>query len=165
MDHERNTKRDSTEKILKGRNKQYVDSRVSQSQVGGKKGRSTNDHMIVVVDRIQRNKRLNRKTYFVFGDAVKCFDRLWLRDCLLELYKAGVPLQDIGMLYRMNKEAIIKVRTPIGETEEFTCHEIVKQGTVWGPEMCCIETDNINRIGEKGESNIGKLTVGILGYM
>ena len=69
------------------------------------------------------------------------------------------------MLYRMNKEAVIKVRTPLGETEEFTCHEIVKQGTIWGPEMCCIETDSINRIGEFGESNIGELEMGILGYV
>ena len=153
------------EKVVKDRNKQKVDSRVSKNQVGGKTGRSTSDHMIVVVDRIQRNKRLGKKTYFVFGDAVKCFDKLWLRDCLIELYKAGVLVQDIGMLYRMNEEAKIKIRTPLGETDEFTCHEIVKQGTIWGPEMCCIETDSINRLGERNDSNVGKIAVGILGYV
>ena len=74
-------------------------------------------------------------------------------------------MQDIGMLYRMNEEAKIKIRTPLGETDEFKCHEIVKQGTIWGPEMCCIETDSINRLGERNDSNVGKIAVGILGYV
>ena len=41
----------------------------------------------------------------------------------------------------------------------------VKQGTIWGPEMCCIETDSINRLGEYSEVNIGKIEAGILGYV
>ena len=153
------------EKVLKKRNKEKVDSRVSRNQVGGKKDRSAADHSIVLVDTLQRNKRINRKTYLVFGDAVKCFDKLWLRDSLVELYKAGVPTQDVAMLYKMNKEAVIKVRTPLGETEPFQCKEIVKQGTIWGPEMCCIEADSINRIGEDCESYIGEVAVGVLGYV
>ena len=153
------------EKVVKRRDKEKVDTRTSKNQVGGKTKRCPGDHMLVLVDVLQRNKRLNRKTYLVFGDAVKCFDKLWLRDCLLELYKAGVPPQDIEMLYSMNKEASVTVRTPVGESRPFTCEEIVKQGTVWGPELCCISTDGINRIGENCESNAGKVAFGILGFM
>ena len=153
------------EKVVKRRDKEKVDARTSKNQVGGKTKRCPGDHMLVLVDVLQRNKRLNRKTYLVFGDAVKCFDKLWLRDCLLELYKAGVPPQDIEMLYSMNKEASVTVRTPVGESKPFTCEEIVKQGTVWGPELCCISTDGINRIGENCESNTGKVAFGILGFM
>ena len=143
--------------MVKRRDKEKVDMRTSKNQV----------YMIVIVlvDVLQRNKRLNRKTYLVFGDAVKCFDKLWLRDCLVELYKAGVPPRDIEMLYSMNKEAIVTVKTPVGESKPFTCKEIVKQGTVWGPELCCVSTDGINRMGENCESNTGEVFFGILGFM
>ena len=153
------------ETVVKKRDKGKVDARTTKNQVGGKTKRCPADHMIVLVDVLQRNKRLNRKTYLVFGDAVKCFDKLWLRDCLLELYKAGVPPQDIEMLYNLNKEANVKIRTPLGESRSFSCEEIVKQGTVWGPELCCISSDGINRIGENCESNTGKVVFGILGFM
>ena len=47
----------------------------------------------------------------------------------------------------------------------FEVEEIVKQGTIWGPEMCCIETDSINRIGENCMTAIGEILYGILGYV
>ena len=153
------------EKVLKGRNKQTIDNSVSGNQVGGKKERSTPDQVILLADVVRRNRALGRKTYLIFGDAVKCFDKLWLRDCLLELYKSGVAPQDIYMLYMLNKGANIKIRTPVGETDTFECEEIVKQGTIWGPEMCCVTTDSINRIGEDCTSAIGNVLYGILGYV
>ena len=37
--------------------------------------------------------------------------------------------------------------TPVGVTDTFEVQEIVKQGTVWGPKLCCGQTDDINRYG------------------
>ena len=77
------------EKVLKKRNKPIIDNSVSESQVGGKKQRGTSDLLILLSDLIRRNRIMGRRTYLVFGDAIKCFDKLWLRDCLVEMYKMG----------------------------------------------------------------------------
>ena len=51
-----------------------------------------------------------------------------------------MPLTEVKMLYEMNRSSSIQVKTPVGTTESFTAEEIVKQGTVTGPIICCIET-------------------------
>ena len=52
---------------------------------------------------------MGRKTYVVFGDAVKCCDKLWLKDCLLEMRSAGCNLQDLQLIYQLNSETEITV--------------------------------------------------------
>ena len=64
------------------------------------------------------NMRLNKKTCVYFADAYKCFDRLWLKDCLVELWKAGMREREVMMIYEMNKLTKIVINTPIGNTKE-----------------------------------------------
>ena len=56
--------------------------------------------------------------------------------------------REINMIYMMNREAQIVVNTPVGLTEEFTVKDIVKQGTIYGPKLCCASTDKVNEIGK-----------------
>ena len=153
------------EKIMKSRNKAKIREYISPLQTGGAEGKTTVDHIMVLSEIIRRNRKMGKKTYILFGDAVKCFDKLWLKDCLVEMYKAGCNLQDIQIMYQLNKETEITVDTPLGKTEKFKVGEIVKQGTVLGPDLCCIETDQINNIGESQERHVGKQIVGILVFM
>ena len=150
------------EQILKSRNEDQVRDFVSPFQTGGVKERATVDNHIIFSEMIRNNKKLGRKTYVVFGDAVKCFDKLWLKDSLLELYKAGCNLQDIEMIYRLNEDTNIVVETPFGKTDQANDGEVVKQGTVLGPQLCCVETDQINKIGESQDTMLGDQTVAIL---
>ena len=108
----------------------------SSDMTGGVKEKSTVDNHIVLSEIIRRNRKLGKKTYVVFGDAVKCFDKLWLRDALVEMYKAGCNLQDIQMMYKMNEDTGLIVETPLGRTGRVAVGEIVKQGTVLGPQLC-----------------------------
>ena len=48
------------------------------------------------------------------------------------------------MVFKLNEEAVFRVVTPAGETEPITVREIVKQGTVFGPKLCCASTGKIN---------------------
>ena len=89
-------------------------------------------------------KRLRKNVYMFFGDLVKCFDRLWLKDCLIDLRDAGAREREVRMLYELNKEAAFQVITPAGTTEEITVKEIVKQGSVFGTKLCCSSTGKIN---------------------
>ena len=45
-------------------------------------------------------------TYFLLMQK-KCFDKLWLKDCLIEMEEIGYNSNDIKMLSEMNKKAEI----------------------------------------------------------
>ena len=113
-------------------------------QSGGGKGRGGIDNWFILMATIDEAKRLNRNVYLFFGDLVKCFDRLWLQDCLVDLHECGMREREIRMLYRLNKEVNIKVITPVGTTNEILVKEIVKQGSVFGTKLCCASTGKIN---------------------
>ncbi len=153
------------EKVIKNRNRKKIEDSLTDYQTGGVKNRAPVDNHILLSETIRRNKRIGKKTYIIYGDAVKCFDKLWLRDTLVELYKAGCSPQDIGMIYEMNRETEISISTPVGKTEKIKIGEVVKQGTVLGPTLCCVETDQINNMGEDQERALGDQVIGILVFV
>ena len=113
-------------------------------QNGGTKRRVTIDSWIILGAQIDEGRRMNKPVYIFFADVVKCFDRLWLRDCLVDLHDCGMREREVAMVYKLNKEARFKVDTPSGVTKEVKVKEIVKQGTVFGPKLCCASTGKIN---------------------
>ena len=48
----------------------------------------------------------------------------------------------------MNKETDIIIRTPVGSTDDIQVKKVVKQGSIFGPIMCCTKTTAVNSIGE-----------------
>ena len=123
------------EKIVKTRNQEKINQHLSCYQTGGVRWRSTADNIFVLSEIIRKNRKMGRKTYIVFGDAIKCFDKLWLKDALVELFQAGCSPQDIEMIYKMNKETVISIETPSGKTDKMLIGEVAKQGTVLGPKL------------------------------
>ena len=65
----------------------------------------------------------------------------------------------------MNKKAEIIVDTTVGQTESISIKEIVKQGSIFGPIMCCATTSRVNNIGETVQYSYGKVDIGISVYM
>ena len=139
---------------------------MSEMQVAGRKERSVMDNLIIMntITENQRAQKLN--TYIFFADAVKCFDKLWLKDCVLEMYNLGYHPNTLKILHEMNKEADIIIRTPVGNTDNIQVKEVVKQGTIFGPIMCCAETSAVNSIGEEEiKYSYGKINVGMPVFM
>ena len=60
------------------------------SQSGGTKKRGTVDNWLTMNAVIDEGKRLGKPVYLFFADLVKCFDRLWLKDCLIDLHECGM---------------------------------------------------------------------------
>ena len=83
------------------------------------------------------------------ADAEKCFDKLWLKDCLVDMKEEGLRDKEVALIYELNKKANIVIETPAGKTKEIKVSDIVKQGTVFGPQLCCINTSKVNEINEK----------------
>ena len=75
---------------------------------------------------IKKQRQDNKNTQIFYGDAEKFFDKLWLKDSLIEMERTGYNKSD--MLYEINKTTEIVVDTAIGNTESIEMTEVVKQG-------------------------------------
>ena len=136
------------EKVVKSRNQEQFCTNITEWQTGGIRCRAPIDNTMVTLAIGERNRYLNKNTYLTFTDAEKCFDKLWLEDGINELWRLGTNVRDCIMIKRMNEVARIVVKTPLGPTREFMVERIVKQGTVYGPQICIGSMDKINLVGK-----------------
>ena len=135
------------ERVVKERNNERFLDGLSEWATGGIKKRSPVDNVMIITSIIERNKYMKKNTYLTFTDAEKCFDKLWLEDGINELWRCGTNIRDCEIIRRMNEVARITVKTPLGSTQEFTVNEIVRQGTVYGPQICIASMDKVNTLG------------------
>ena len=59
--------------------------------------------------------------------------------------RIGYNKSDIKMLYEINKTTEIVIVTAIGNTESIEITEVVKQGSLFGPKMCCASTAKVRK--------------------
>ena len=59
---------------------------MSEMQAAGRKERSAKNNLIIMNTIIETQRAPKVNTYMFFADAVKCFEKLWLNDNLLEMY-------------------------------------------------------------------------------
>ena len=137
------------EKTIKNRNEQNLNKGISENQNGGKSGRAPIDVVMLLLAIIERNIYLGNDTYLTFTDIEKCFDNLWLDDCIVDVWKNGMQTSDAVMTRRMNDKSKVKVETPFGVTNEIQLKSVVKQGGVAGVTLCCSSIDSINKGGRK----------------
>ena len=113
---------------------------VSLAQCGATQQKSAADNVFILNACIDHAKYLNQPLYLAFYDFQQCFDKLWLEDCLIGLWKVGIRDQMLSLILSMNEECQIVVQSPCGKTEPFEIDRIVKQGTVLGPQLCKVST-------------------------
>ena len=135
------------ERVVKGRNETAVKIHRSPWQMGGEKKRSPGDNLFITYSVIERNQYLGKPTYIFYADAEKCFDKMWLEDAIIELWRQGTNIRDAIMIKKMNEVANIIIHTPVGDTEEIMCKNIVRQGTVYGPKLCGVSMSRVNDVG------------------
>ena len=125
---------------------QVVDKKFQEIIAEGKLDREIVTTMNAI---IEKQRQDNKTTYILYADAEKCFDKHWLKDGLIEMERIGYNKSDIKILYEINKTTEIVVYTVIGNTESIEITEVVKQGSILGPTMCCALTAKVNDLGEK----------------
>jgi hypothetical protein len=106
------------EKLIKNRRKETVESNLSAFQCGGVRKRGTVDNHIIVNSAIEEARERNENIYILFADLQKCFDELWLKDCIKDIAEAGMPAAEAMYIFKMNQTVRAKVDTLIGLTEE-----------------------------------------------
>ena len=78
-------------------------------------------------------------------DVQKCFDALWMQECINDLVDTGLTNDKLLLLYLENQNAMISVKTPTGSSRRVAVKNIVMQGTVWGSLFCTVSMDKIGK--------------------
>ena len=121
------------EKLLKNRITLTLEENMSKFQNGGMRGKGVVDNLFLLRGLLDHGKYQGKEVWFTFYDIEKCFDSLWLQDCINSPWENGIKDDILSLVYFMNTKANVVVKSPFGVTKPFICSSIVKHGTVLGP--------------------------------
>ena len=145
-----------------------IDDNMSDSQVGGRKGKNVRNHVWIVHGIINEvlSRKQNHPVDIQIFDYRQCFDSLWMKECLSDIYNSGVKDDKLALLYNINNHVKIAVKTPVGRTTRKDIYNLISQGDVFGPILCgnlvdtfgkeCLEQEKYN-YSYKGEVEIPPL--------
>ena len=114
-------------------------------QAGGRKGYSINDQIFILRSIIENNIYYNRQLYLQFIDLKKAFDKMVLKNIMQDLWEKQIRGRIWRNIYKINKNAIIEIKTAFGNTNPMKIGEILKQGSVLAATLAALHTDNINK--------------------
>ena len=123
---------------------EQIDTNLTNCNVGSRKRRNIRDNLFVI-NAIANESKQNPQEAIDLNvyDVRKCFDKMWLLECINDLYEAGLTNDKLVLLYETNKLAQIAIKTSSGITERFDIKETVMQGTVWAGLMCTVTMDKL----------------------
>ena len=102
---------------------------MSKYQIGTVPGHRSQEHLFVMKNVISLYEHYKQPVIVQLYDIQKFFDREMLVDGLDAVYNSGVKGKLYRLLYLMNKDTIIKVKTGVGISEEEETGENIGQGT------------------------------------
>ena len=92
------------------------------------------------------SKKKKEATDINVYDVKKCFDSLWLSECINDLYENGLKNDKLALIHESNLSANITIKTLSGTTDRFIIKETVMQGTVWSGLMCTSTMDKLCKL-------------------
>ena len=139
--------RNILDKLIYNDEYETVDQNLTNCNVGSRKRRNIRDNLFVINAIANSSKQnTNDATDINVYDVMKCFDSLWLSECINDLYETGLKNDKLVLLYESNQSANIAVKTSSGETERFIINKTVMQGTVWSGLMCTVTMDKLCKL-------------------
>ena len=123
-----------------------IDKQLSDSNVGARKHRNIRDNIFVL--NAITNSVVNGKEDPVdiqLFDVEKCFDALWVEECINDVYKAGLKNDKLVLLYLENQRANIAIKNSRGKSDRTPISNIIMQGTVWGSFLCTVTMDKLGQ--------------------
>ena len=107
------------EKLLKNRITPTLEQNMSKFQNGGFRGKGVVDNLFLLRGLLDHAKYLGKEVWVTFYDIEKCFDSLWLQDCINSLWENGIKDDILSLVYFLNTKANIVVKSPFGKTKPF----------------------------------------------
>ena len=128
-----------------------IDKYMSDSNVGGRKGRSIRDHLFILNGIIHDHYKSKYPISIQILDYASCFDSMCQNEVFNDLYDAGIKDDKLSLLYDINATNHIAVKTPVGISNRVTVNNIICQGDPWGSIQCSLMTDNFGKDSLKPE--------------
>ena len=124
-----------------------IDRHISDSQIGGRKGKNVRNHVWIVNGIICDVLSTRKKTPvdILIYDYKQCFDSLWLQESLNDIYESGFTDDNLAVLYDINSKVNVAVKTPVGRTGYGWIHNVITQGDVFSPILCSNQIDEIGK--------------------
>ena len=108
-----------------------VDDNLTDCNVGSRKKRNIRDNLFVINAIMNSSKKGDDEACDVcVYDVRKCFDSLWMFECINDLYESGLKNNKLCLIFHSNKNARVAIKTPSGLSDRFTINKKVMQGTV-----------------------------------
>ena len=124
---------------------EIVDRSMSDSNVGARKKKSIRNHIFVINGVINEALRKKKNVDIGIKDYRQCFDSMWLKECINDLYNSGVTDDNLNLIFEANRLNKVAVNTPVGITARVEVNEIVLQGEVFGPLQCSVQVDTFGK--------------------
>ena len=124
-----------------------IDNHMSDSNIGGRKGRRIQDHLFIVngvIHQHARNKNSKSITISIY-DCRLCFDSLWQEHIINDMYEAGTNDDKLSLLWQINKENNLAVKTLGGLSQRKQVKNIICQGDTMGSIECSLHIDEIGK--------------------
>ena len=129
-----------------------LDEFMSDSNVGGRKGRSVRDHLFMVNGIIlDHHKSKENPVTFQILDYMLCFDSMWFEEVTNDLFEAGIKDDKLALIAKINESNDIAVQTPVGLTRRENVKRIICQGDPWGSIECSLMVDGFGKESLKSE--------------
>ena len=134
-------------RLIYGDKYDLIDNNMSDSNVGARKKKNIRNHIFVINAIIHDvlSSKGKKEIDIQIMDYKQCFDSMWLKETMNDLYEAGIKDDHLAILYEANKEVKIAVKTPNGLTDRVKVEEIILQGDVFGPLECSVTVDSFGK--------------------
>ena len=116
----------------------------TEYQAGGRPFRSTRDQLFILRAIMEWKLYNKEKMVMQFMDLSKAFDKMVLKNIMNNLWSANIRGKTWRMILAMNEFAELNIKTPFGISNEFTCTEILKQGSVMASTLAALHVDSVH---------------------
>ena len=123
-----------------------IDSNISDSQMGGRKGKGCKNNIFILNGIIhEENKRNNEPIMFQIYDYAQMLDSINLQEAICDIYDRGFTDNMLSLVYQANSGIQMAVNTPHGLTERQTIRNTVLQGDTFGSILASVQVDAIGK--------------------
>ena len=114
-----------------------------------RKNSNIRDNIFVVIAILNNIEKINVKdTVVALYYVEKCFDKLWAKKCLNDIYDNGLQNYKLPLLYEENMNAQVAVKTSEVTTQKICISDVMMQKPVWGSLLCTSTIDELGKLAE-----------------
>ena len=111
--------RKTLDKLIYQEKYPFIDSAMSDSNIGSRKDRNIKNHLFILYGIInsvlkEENSCIDNQIF----DLVQCFDGLWLDECMNNVFESLPSEQQddkLALIYESNVKNLVAVKTPVGQ--------------------------------------------------